>query len=75
LLPQAKLRNMEKQVEWVKAERDELTANAGSEARELSARLKEGEAALARLKVGPRCSRSLPSWTAGGAQTSRQKRR
>lgn len=62
-------------MEWVKAERDELTANAGSEARELSARLKEGEAALARLKVAPRCSRSVPSWTAAGAQNSRDNRR
>lgn len=51
--PQAKLRNMEKQVEWVKAERDEATATASSEAKELSARVKEGEAALARLKVQP----------------------
>ena len=48
---QAKLRNMEKQVEWVRAERDELAANAATEARELGARVKEGEAALTRLKA------------------------
>jgi hypothetical protein len=51
--PQAKLRNMEKQVEWVRAERDELAASAAADARELGARVKEGEAALTRLKVGP----------------------
>lgn len=53
LATQAKLRNMEKQVEWVKAERDEVAANAAAEAKELTARMKEGEAALARLKASP----------------------
>lgn len=42
---------MEKQVEWVRAERDEAAANAAAEARELGARVKEGEAALTRLKA------------------------
>ena len=58
---QAKLRNMEKQVEWVRAERDEAGAAAQTEACDLSARLRESEAALTRLRVGSGlCRGALP---------------
>lgn len=48
---QGKLRDMERQMEWVRAERDELAAASQGAASDLAARLKDSEQAVTRLKV------------------------
>ncbi len=52
---QGKLRDMERQVEWVRAERDELAAARQGAASDLASRLRDSEQALARLKVRLSC--------------------
>ena len=63
---QSKLRDMERQVEWLKAERDEGAAASQGAAADLAARLKDSDQALARLKV-----RHPPLLLPGGAGGAR----
>ena len=51
---QAKVRNLEKEVEWVRAEREEARQALARERRDTGARLKEAEAAAVRLKTARR---------------------
>ena len=52
--PQEKVRNLERELEWVRGEREEERTAVAHERRETAARLKEAEAAATRLKSSRR---------------------